>query len=240
RRLPDSTQTLLLAVAAEETGDPAVIFGAGRALGSGAPEFEMAEMAGLVRIVEGRIRFRPPLVRSAVYRGATFTQRQATHRALAAALAGEEHADRRAWHRAAAAMESDPEVADELERSAERARRRSGYAAAARALERSAELTTAENLRSRRLADAAGAAWLAGQPDRALGLLDRAAGGGSEPRLRADLAHLPGVGGGSRQRAPRRGDGGGRGRPGGCFHDPDRRCRRGGAGRPRQGAGDAP
>ena len=193
RRLPGSTQTLLLAVAAEETGDPAVIFRAGRALGTGVQAFEMAETAGLVRIADGRIRFHHPLVRSAVYRGATFDQRQAIHQALAAALPGVEHADRRAWHRAAAAMEPDPEVADELERSAERARRRSGYAAAARALERAAELTPAEKPRSRRLADAADAAWLAGQPDRALGLLDRAAAGVTEPRLRADVAHLRGV-----------------------------------------------
>ena len=193
RRLPESTQTLLLAAAAEETGDPAVIFRAARAFGTGVQAFGVAESAGLVRIAEGRIRFHHPLVRSAVYRGVPVSQRRAMHRALAAALLGEEHADRRAWHRAAAAMEPDPEVADELERSAERARRRSGYAAAARALERSAELTVTEELRSRRLADAADAAWLAGQPDRALGLLDRAASGVSEPRLRADVAHLRGV-----------------------------------------------
>jgi DNA-binding CsgD family transcriptional regulator len=193
RRLPDPTQTLLLAIAAEETGDPAVIFRVGRALGTGTEAFEEAATAGLVRIAEGRIRFHHPLVRSAVYRGATINQRQAIHQALAAALPGAEHADRRAWHRAAAAMEPDPEVADELERSAERARRRSGYAAAARALERSAELTSAEALRRHRLTDAADAAWLAGQPDRALGLLDRAAAGVSEPRLRANVAHLRGV-----------------------------------------------
>jgi DNA-binding CsgD family transcriptional regulator len=193
RRLPESTQTLLLAAAAEETGDPAVIFRAGRGLETGEQAFGIAETAGLVRIAEGRIRFHHPLVRSAVYRGATFSQRQAVHRALATALVGEEHADRRAWHRAAAAVEPDPEVADELERSAERARRRSGYAAAARALERSAELTTAEKLRSRRLADAADAAWLAGQPERALELLGRVADGVLEPRLRADVAHLRGV-----------------------------------------------
>lgn len=192
RRLPESTQTLLLAVAAEETGDLAVILRAGRMLGTGVQAFETAETAGLVRIAEGRIRLHHPLVRSAVYRAATLSQRQAVHQALAAALPGEEHADRRAWHRAAAAMEPDPEVANELERSAERARRRSGYAAAARALERSAELTPAEELRRRRLADAADAAWLAGQPDRALELLDRAAAGVSEPRLRADVAHLRG------------------------------------------------
>ena len=192
RRLPESTQTLLLAVAAEETGDLAVILRAGRMLGTGVQAFETAETAGLVRIAEGRIRLHHPLVRSAVYRAATLSQRQAVHQALAAALPGEEHADRLAWHRAAAAMEPDPGVANELERSAERARRRSGYGAAARALERSAELTPAEELRRRRLADAADAAWLAGQPDRALELLDRAAAGVSEPRLRADVAHLRG------------------------------------------------
>jgi DNA-binding CsgD family transcriptional regulator len=193
RRLPESTQTLLLAAAAEETGDPAVIFRAARALDTGVQAFEMAETAGLVHIAEGRLRFHHPLVRSAVYRGAAFSRRQAVHQALAAALLGEEHADRHAWHRAAAAMEPDPEVADELERSAERARRRSGYAAAARALERSAELTAAEAPRSRRLADAAAAAWLAGQPDRALRLLDRVANGVLESTLRADVAHLRGV-----------------------------------------------
>jgi DNA-binding CsgD family transcriptional regulator/tetratricopeptide (TPR) repeat protein len=193
RRLPEATQTLLLAAAAEETGDPEVIFRAARALGVDAQAFGVAEAAGLLRIAEGRIWFHHPLVRSAVYRGATFSQRQAIHQALAAALRGEEHADRRAWHRAAAALEPDSEVADELERSAGRARRRGGYAAAARALERSAELTAAEEPRSRRLADAADAAWLAGQPDRALGLLDRAASGASEPRLRADIAHLRGM-----------------------------------------------
>jgi DNA-binding CsgD family transcriptional regulator len=193
RRLPEPTRTLLLAAAAEETGDPAVVFRAARTLGVDAQAFGVAEAAGLLRIAEGRIWFHHPLVRSAVYRGATFSERQAIHQALAAALLGEEHADRRAWHRAAVAIEPDPEVADELERSAERARRRSGYAAAARALERSAELTAAEELRSRRLGDAADAAWLAGQPDRALGLLDRAAGGVSQPRLRADIAHLRGV-----------------------------------------------
>ena len=124
--------------------------------------------------------------------GATFSRRQAIHQELAAALEGEEHADV-APGIGGRGRGAAFEVADELERSAERARRRSGYAAAARALERSAALTAAEKLRSRRLADAADAAWLAGQPDRALGLLDRAAGGVSEPRLRADIAHLRGV-----------------------------------------------
>jgi DNA-binding CsgD family transcriptional regulator len=193
RRLAPPAQTLLLVAAAEETGELAVISRSARSLGLGAGALAAAQAAGLVRVAEGRVWFRHPLVRSAVYRGATFSQRQAVHQAIAAALPGGEHADRRAWHRAAAVIEPDEEVADELERSAERARRRSGYAAAARALERSAELTSGEELRGRRLGAAADAAWLAGQPDQARALLDRAAGDALEPRQRAARAHLRGV-----------------------------------------------
>jgi DNA-binding CsgD family transcriptional regulator len=193
RRLPAPTQTLLLVAALEETGDPAICFRAARALGSDARALAAAEAAGLLRVAEGRLWFYHPLVRSAVSQGATFSQLQAAHQALVAALEGEEHADRRAWHRAAVAVEPDPGVADELERSAERARRRGGYAAAARALERSAELTAAEELRGRRLAAAAESAWLAGQPDRALALLNRAAGATWQPHQRADIEHLRGM-----------------------------------------------
>jgi DNA-binding NarL/FixJ family response regulator len=191
--LPETTRAVLMVAAAEETGDPAVVFSAARALGADAEALGAAETAGLLHIADGRIWFRHPLVRSAVYRGATSMQRQAVHRALAAALHGDEHADRRAWHKASAAIEPDPEVAEELERTAGRARRRSGYAAAARALERSAELTAAAEPRARRLAAAADAAWLAGLPDRALALLDRAASVGQQPRQRADIEHLRGV-----------------------------------------------
>ena len=59
----------------------------------------------------------------------------------------------------------------------------------------------------------------------------RAAGPCGRRRLRATPA--------SRHRAPPRRDRAAPGRAGRCVHDPDRRCRRGGAGRPRQGAGDA-
>jgi len=193
RSLPASTQTVLLAAAAEETGDPAVIFRAARALGADAAALGAAETAGLLHVADGRIWFRHPLVRSAVYRRATSSQRRAVHRALAEALPAQEHADRRAWHRAAATIQPDPEVAEELERSATHARRRGGYAAAARALERSAELTATAELRGCRLTAAADAAWHAGQPERARALLDRAASGAPQRRQRAEIEHLRGV-----------------------------------------------
>ncbi|MER6227144.1 AAA family ATPase, partial [Streptomyces sp900105755] len=88
-----------------------------------------AERAGLVRVADGAVLLRHPLVRSAVYHAASFQERRQAHLALAAALAGEP--DRRAWQLAAAATGQDAEVADALAETAERARGRGGYAAAA-------------------------------------------------------------------------------------------------------------
>ncbi len=49
--------------------------------------------------------------------------------------------DRRGWHRAQGAAEPEEDIAAELEQLAMRALRRSGYAAAAAALERAAGLS---------------------------------------------------------------------------------------------------
>ena len=49
-----------------------------------------AELSGLVRVREGQLSFRHPLVRSAVYQAATTGERQAAHRALVR----ENHPDR--------------------------------------------------------------------------------------------------------------------------------------------------
>ena len=120
----------------------ATVLRAAATLGIEPDALDAAELAGLVRAFDGRIEFGHPLVRSTLYRDATFAQRQAVHQALAAVLDAEQDADRRAWHRAAASPGQDEEVAGELEHAARRARRRSGFAAAGRALERAAELSS--------------------------------------------------------------------------------------------------
>jgi DNA-binding CsgD family transcriptional regulator len=101
RRLPQATQTLLLVAAAEDTGELATILAAGGVLAVDKEALEPAEQVGLVQVVDSTLAFRHPLVRSAIYQAATFTARQAAHRALIAVLQGGQQAERRAWHLAA-------------------------------------------------------------------------------------------------------------------------------------------
>jgi DNA-binding CsgD family transcriptional regulator/tetratricopeptide (TPR) repeat protein len=192
RRQPRDTQTLLLLAAAEETGELAVVLAAAKLLALPADTLDSAETAGLVSIDATRIVFRHPLIRSAVYRGGTFLQRRAASHALASVLDGDQDADRRAWQLASTAIGPDEPLARQLERTAERARRRSGHAAAATAYERAAALTAAAGPRAGRLLSAARAAWHAGKPERALGLLEQAARLAKQPHLLAEMEQLRG------------------------------------------------
>jgi DNA-binding CsgD family transcriptional regulator len=191
--LTDSCQNLLVLAACEETGTRATVERAARELGLDMSDLASAEAAGLLQIDAEQIRFRHPLVRTAIYRAAGFTQREAAHRTLAVASAEERNADRAAWHRAAATVGTDEEVAQELEETAERARLRSGHTAAASALERAAALSADSESRGRRRVAAAGAAWAAGQPERATVLLDQAAPDLDDPRLEAESDAIRGA-----------------------------------------------
>jgi DNA-binding CsgD family transcriptional regulator len=182
----------LLLLAAADGGDSGMLLRAAGRVGAGAAELEMAEAAGLLRVEQGTVVFRHPLVRSAVYQGAAAAERRAAHRVLAAALQGAGHDDRWAWHLAAASITPDERAAAALERTAERARHRAGYAGAVSALSRAAEITPDQAERGRRLLAAADAAWLAGQAERARALLDRAGQHELTVVGRAELAYANG------------------------------------------------
>lgn len=169
-QLPPDTQRLLLLAAAEPIGDPAVLWRAAALLGIGPEAAAPAEDEGLFD-AGTLVRFRHPLVRSAVYRESTATQRRQVHAALAEATDPELDPDRRAWHRAQAAREPDETVAAELDRSASRAQARGGPAAAAAFLERSAALSLEPTRKIERALRAAEAKYEAGAPDSALELL---------------------------------------------------------------------
>ncbi|MFJ2755437.1 AAA family ATPase [Nocardioides sp. NPDC087217] len=157
--LPTSTRRALLLLAAVDTVDCAIAVPAVVPVAEDAAWLP-AEQAGLVRRVGREVRFRHPLVRSAVYHAASSDARGEVHLVLADALLDEP--DRRAWHLAAAATRPDAAVSAELEQTADRARRRGGHAAAAKALERAAELAPGSDDSARLLVEAATAAALTG------------------------------------------------------------------------------
>jgi DNA-binding CsgD family transcriptional regulator len=192
RRLPKDVQLLLLLVACDSTGRLGPVTRASTTLSIGTDELDAAERAGLLTVRGSTVEMRHPLVRSAVYNGSTSSERRVVHLALASALDGHSDADPRAWHLAAAAITPDDLVADELERTAQRARTRGGHAAAASAFERAAELSEDDTARARRLVAAAGSAWHAGQATRATTLVNQARPLVSNPRLIAELDHIDG------------------------------------------------
>jgi DNA-binding CsgD family transcriptional regulator len=167
---PPGTQRMILLAAADPVGDTALVFRAARLLGLGPDAVNPAVAADLLS-VGAHVRFRHPLVRSAVYRAATARDRRAAHDALATATDPGTDPDRRAWHRAHATAGPDETVAGELIGSAGRALRRGGVAAAAAFWERAVVLTPDPGERAARALEAAGAKYQAGDFEAAQALL---------------------------------------------------------------------
>ena len=191
-RLPAETRTSLLIAAVDDSSDLGEVVGAAGEAGLRTNALDPAERVGLLQVIDGKIAFRHPLVRSALLESSTDSQRRDAHAALAAALSDDEHADRCAWHQALATRSADEEVAAALEASARRYESRAGHASAATAFARAAELSSSEDSRMRRLTAAAQAAWAAGQPDHARDLIARVLPLAPDG-LRAELLYLRGV-----------------------------------------------
>ncbi|MFJ3891349.1 ATP-binding protein [Streptomyces rubrogriseus] len=160
-RLPRKTREVLLLAALEGSGDIGVLEAAGGP--GGLEELAPAERDHLVMVTEnGRaLRFRHPLVRSAVVDGSTGEQRRGAHRRLADALA--DQPEHRGDHLARATTAPDEAVAAVVESAARSSLRRGDADGAIARLRRAAELSTDRADRRRRLSQAAyAAAWVAG------------------------------------------------------------------------------
>ncbi len=173
--LSDEARRALIVAATSDTRALRVITRVDAASRSAIAE---CERAGLLAVADGQVTFTHPLVRSSVYHRATAEERREAHLQLAQAFGVDDrYSDRRAWHAVAALVGPDEAAAHELELEALKARARRGHVTAAAMFERAAKATPASAPRARRFQLAARSAWLSGQPERALLLLDEAAGG---------------------------------------------------------------
>lgn len=168
--VPPATRRLLLLASAEPAGDPRLVWQAAEHLGIDRSAAQPAAEAGLLEF-GSRVRFRHPLVRSAIYWSAPEADRREVHRALGEVSDPVVDPDRRAWHIAQAAEGPNEDIASELERSASRAQARGGFAAAAAFLDRATTLTRDSALRAKRALDGAQANVQVGSVESALQLL---------------------------------------------------------------------
>ncbi|WP_178359017.1 LuxR family transcriptional regulator [Mycolicibacterium hippocampi] len=171
--LPPEARTVLLIAAACVDEKSSTVWRAGALLGVAAAAANHAVQQGIVTL-EPRIAFRHPLIRSAVYDGATPEERQRVHDALATVAHRDGEDDQAAWHRAAAVTTPEETIAADLQTSAERAHRRGGYTMQAAFLTRAAELSPDTRDRALRYLAAAQAHLAAGDGPLAEALLDLA------------------------------------------------------------------
>jgi tetratricopeptide (TPR) repeat protein len=192
RRLPAEVQSLLLLVAADETGEFDVLKRAAAELELSEPAWESAVRSGLLVADAPAVTMRHPLVRSAIYQAATGEERRRTHRALAEAFAAFGDADREAWQRAAGTEGPDDDLVVGLEVVGARAQRRGAHAAAFAAFERAAALGSDLARRAHLTFAAARSAWACGQVAPAQALLATARETATDPALLSDIARLRG------------------------------------------------
>ena len=166
--LPPAAREAALVVSALSRPTVELVAAAGG--GDGATALEQAAVAGVVEVVDGRVRFSHPLLASVVYADAPPSQRRALHARLAEIV---DDADERALHLALAATGPDTHVAAAVEEAARRARSRGAPQAAAELWERARRLTPPDDDDEWRRAIEAGECHLeAGDTERAGVLLE--------------------------------------------------------------------
>ena len=174
-QLPELTQAALLLIALDKDPTVSDVLGVtSRQVGEEVTVdvLQPALDAGLISVAGSTVRYRHPLMRSALDQAATTGQRRNAHLAFAEVIADP---DRRAWHRAKAVLGEDEGAAADLEIIAGRAQDRGALGAALGALELAASLTPHGPDRARRLLAAAELAFQLGDPPAVARLLDSAA-----------------------------------------------------------------
>lgn len=168
RDLTEDTGAALLAAALDSRASLDEI---ARSSGAGVESLQIAVDADLIEIVDNGVRFRHPLIRSAVRQAASARQVLAIYAALAEVVADPE---RQLWHRAMAAKGPDENIASALEQHARLAAARGAVTVAGAALERAAALTADSRRRGARLVAAAEIAYELGLVESAHRLVDEA------------------------------------------------------------------
>jgi DNA-binding CsgD family transcriptional regulator len=167
RLLPPEVQEFVLLVAADVSGDRSRVALAATAGGIDAEAAESAaEVAELIEVSGTRVRFRYPVIRAAVYHGASDAERRRAHHWLGQASGSRGDADGQVWHRAVAAAAAGPDedLAAGLEAAAWRARDRGASPAAAMLLRSSVTLTPDPGIRAVREVALARAELVIGHP----------------------------------------------------------------------------
>jgi DNA-binding CsgD family transcriptional regulator len=185
RRLGDlapDTRTALLAAALDSRASLDEI---ARSSGAGIESLQPAVEADLVAITDEGVRFRHPLIRSAVRQAASAQQVAEMYSALAGAVADPE---RRLWHRAMAARQPDESIASALEHHARLAAARGAVTVAGADLERAAALTADSPRKGARLVAAAEIAYELGLVESAGRLADEATSFDLSARDKARIA----------------------------------------------------
>ncbi|MGH3901878.1 MAG: AAA family ATPase [Pseudonocardiaceae bacterium] len=174
--LSQNTRRAVLLLAVAGSADDAVDAALAQQ-GLGRRDLDAAEDAGLLVQDTSGVRFRHPLVRSAVYHAATAARKRTAHRALAAVYAQRRTpgaAERRAFHLAAATPSPDEDIAGQIAAAARQAAARQSHVTAHALFERAARLSPAGPARIQRLLDAALMSQAAGCVGAAVPLLELA------------------------------------------------------------------